>query len=71
MRILTSILGLLAGLVLAILFCVPLYSLLWPRATDKNQGGPGYFLVLMLAPTCMFVGLIVGAIAGGRISKHR
>jgi hypothetical protein len=50
MRAITSILGLVAGLVLAILFCEPIYDLIWPKATDKNQGGLAFFGILVLAP---------------------
>jgi hypothetical protein len=71
MRVLTTILGLVCGLMLAILTCNPVYDLIWPRATDKNQGGLGLFLVLVLAPAFMIVGSTVGAIVGRGSSKDR
>ncbi len=71
MRVFTTILGLIAGVMLAILLCKPIYRWIWPRATDFNQGGPGYFLVLVLAPSFMIVGAIAGSIAGASISSRR
>ncbi len=71
MRKITSIVGLLLGLVLAFPCCLPICDWIWPHATDRNRGGPGFFLILVLAPPFMNVGGIAGAIAGRRFSKPR
>jgi hypothetical protein len=71
MRVTTAILGLVAGLALAIVCSVPVYDLIWPRATDKNQGGVAFFCVLVLAPALMSLGAIAGALFGRWISKNR
>jgi hypothetical protein len=67
----TSILGLICGLGLAVLCAEPIYDFIWPRASDKQRGGVGYFLVFLLAPACMITGATVGALAGRNFSKHR
>jgi hypothetical protein len=70
MQKITSNLGLVAGLLLAVVLCVPIYDLIWPHATDKHQGGPGFFLVLVLAPVFMVLGAVIGSVFGRRISRH-
>jgi hypothetical protein len=64
-------LGLVCGLIAAAWSCVPIYDFIWPRATDRNQGGVGFFLILILAPAFMSVGAIIGTIFGKRLSKAR
>ncbi len=70
MRAIALILGLVAGFLLAMLCCEPIYDLICPNATDKHEGGPAFFFVLVLAPTYMIIGAIVGVIVGGRFSKR-
>jgi hypothetical protein len=70
-RAMAAIAGLICGLVLAVNTCVPIYDFLWPHASDRNQGGVGFFLVLVLAPVFMFVGMIAGVVVGGWASKKR
>jgi hypothetical protein len=71
MRILSSILGIVVALVLAAALCEPLYNIIWPGATDKREGGVGYFFVFMLAPISIILGAVIGAMLYGRFFKKR
>ncbi|MGP8052923.1 MAG: hypothetical protein ACLQAH_03795 [Limisphaerales bacterium] len=71
MKVLSSILGLIIGAVIAVLSYEPIYDIIWPGATDKHEGGPGFFLFFMLGPIFMILGAIVGAILYGHFSKAR
>jgi hypothetical protein len=71
MRTFGLMLGMVAGGLLALLCCEPVYDLLWPGATDKRDGSVGFFLAFMLAPTFMIVGAIIGAAIGGKFWKNR
>jgi hypothetical protein len=69
MRIVSAILGVVVALAVAAALCEPIYDIIWPGATDKREGGVGFFFVFMLAPISIILGGIIGAMLYGRFFK--
>ncbi len=69
MRVLMAILGLLTGLIMALLLCGPIYEIVCRGAAGKGEGAQACFVVVFV-PMSMLLGAASGAFVGGRMARR-